>query len=752
MDKLEDIAFRYLPRTLIQHWDENPDIRPVWGYWIHGSLMHCDVTGFTAMSEKLGALGKEGAELMAGVLNEFFERMLSIAISWGGIQIKFGGDAMLLYFPENDHAERSSACGLEMQSAMHEFARVRVKNDYHKLLMRIGVHSGRFYVCSAGQVGTKIGQGEGLLHYYIVGKDVNKAADTEPMAEPTQVVVSDTTYQLINNDKNKLLETEHKGIWLVKKIDAKKRRLKFFDDSALPHHVLNRYLMKPIADGISSGKSEHRRVTIIFIYVTGIAKLLEENEEKSLDHLDQYTNMIFSAAEKYGGHFAASDASEHGDKLIVLFGAPVLQDSQESSAMNFALEIRDKKNKLNIDLEHHIGINTGYVFSGEIGSTARREYTVIGDSVNLSARLMTAADVNEIIVSDFTAVKAKNEFDLEELEPIMVKGKTDPISICKLKGVKQKESTTSQFTSTPLVGRKKETDEINKVYLNDVGEKSSSLLLLGEAGIGKTRIAYEFILSKANVSTTSMSFCKAYNRNLAYSCIRKVILDIASCDEYENPEKHKPMVYDLVEQYANNYKVFFPLLSEIVGFDKCDNDVTNSFDNKTKREKRNEIIQSLIAGYAKYNPLIIFIDNLHWIDRTSKEILSSIFESDCKNIFLISTIRNIAESESVPESLIKANITIENLNKKGANDLLSTIYPLDDKALYDDIYGKSKGNPLFIIELISSGALESGEIPDTLYDIIRAKMDKLEPEHRQYLQSISVAGDSFKNEEVECLL
>ena len=751
MDKLEDIAFQYLPRTLIQHWAENPDIRPVWGYWLDGSLMHCDVTGFTAMSEKLAAVGKEGAELMAGVLNQFFERMLAIAVSWGGIQIKFGGDAMLIYFPENGHAERAAACGLEMQSAMREFARVRVKNDYQKLLMRIGVHSGRFYVCSAGQVGTKIGQGEGLLHYYIVGEDVNKAADTEPMAEPTQVVVSDETYQLINDDKNKLVKTEHEGIWLVKKVDAKKRRLKFFDDSALPHHVLERYLMKPIAEGISSGKSEHRRVTIIFIYVTGIAKLLAENEEKGLAQLDQYTNMVFSAAEKYGGYFAASDASEHGDKLIVLFGAPVLQDSQESSAMNFTLEIRDAKNKLDVELEHHIGVNTGYVFSGEIGSIARREYTVIGDSVNLSARLMAAADKNEIIVSDFSAVKVKDEFDLEELEPIMVKGKKDPISICKLKGVKQKESATSKFTTISLFGRKSEMDKINEIYHESMGKQSSSLLLQGEPGIGKTKIAYEFMLSKSKTLKLSMSFCKAYNRSLAYSCIRKVILDIASCDEYADPEKNKAVIYDFVEQYANNYKVFFPLLAEIIGFEKCDNDVTHSFDNKTKREKRNELLQAMIVEYTKYNPLMIFIDNLHWMDKSSEEVFSSVLNSNSKNIFIISTSRDISESESISESLIKTNLVVDNLDKEGAEDLLSTLYPSGDKTLYDDVYSKSKGNPLFIIELIQSGALESGQMPDTLYDIIMAKMDKLKPEYRQFVQSLSVAGHSFKDEEVECL-
>ena len=117
-------AVRYLPRTLIEYWAKHPGKPPVWGEWLHGSLMHCDVTGFTAMSESLAKSGKEGAEIMAGILNQFFERMLGIANELNGIQMKFGGDAMLLYFTGANHADCAAACGLQMQKAIEDFSRV----------------------------------------------------------------------------------------------------------------------------------------------------------------------------------------------------------------------------------------------------------------------------------------------------------------------------------------------------------------------------------------------------------------------------------------------------------------------------------------------------------------------------------------------------------------------------------------------------------------------------------------------------
>lgn len=747
MFQLEDITFRYLPRTLIEHWAENPDIRPVWGNWLEGSLMHCDVTGFTAMSEKLAEVGKEGAELMAGVLNQFFERMLAIAVSWGGIQMKFGGDAMLLYFPGEEHAQRAAACGLEMQSAMREFSRVRVKDDYHKLRMRIGIHAGKFYVCSVGQVGTKIGQGEGLLHYYIVGEDVNIAADTEPMAEPGQVVISSDTYELFDKESNRIEKTNHEGIWLAKKVSAKKKRLKFFDDTDLPHHILHRYLMKPIAEGLSSGKSEHRRVTIIFIYVTGIADLLKiNNEEKALSQLDKYTNLVIETAEKYGGHFAASDASEHGDKLIVLFGAPVIQDSQESSAMHFAIELKEIMERLDLDMEHQIGINTGYVFCGEIGSTQRREYTVIGDSVNLSARLMAAANNNEIIVSDFTAKRAKNEFELESLEPIMVKGKKDPISICKLKGLINKKVVPINNEKHHFYGRKAEMQMINNIFGAVKEESSMSLLLYGEPGVGKTAIASEFLRGLDEKHKQVEIFCRSYDKNSAYSSIRQFIFSVSRDNGAETDNRFN--IRKLIDRYADQYSEFVPLIDEIIGLDYQDNVVTASLDAKTRREKRLEMLVEMISNLSSYKPLVIFVDNMQWLDSSSTEILSNIMDRDNSKVFIIATARQDEDLFFSPDN----KFYVENLLKQDAIKLLTDISDVNDEDYLESVFEKTQGNPLFLTELVNSGNLEEGNLPDSLYDIVIAKMDKLTPDFKYFLQSTSVVGRNIKTDEIAAII
>jgi len=747
MYQLEDIAFRYLPRTLIEHWANHPDIRPVWYQWLDGSLMHCDVTGFTAMSEKLGEVGKEGAELMAGVLNQFFERMLAIAVSWGGIQIKFGGDAMLLYFPDENHAQRAAACGLEMQSVMREFSHVRVKDDYHNLRMRIGIHSGQFFVCSAGQVGTKIGQGEGLLHYYIVGKDVNKAADTEPMAEPGQVVVSTETYNHLSTGDCKMLSTKHENIWLVKKIAAKKRRLKYFDDTNLPHHILQRYLMRPIAEGISSGKSEHRRTTIIFIYVTGIADLIDtKGEQIALSQINEYTNLIISTAEKYGGHFAASDASEHGDKLIVLFGSPVMQDKQESSAMHFALEVIEKAKSKKLDLKHQIGINTGYVFCGEIGSSARREYTVIGDSVNLSARLMGAANENEIIISNFTAANCDKEFVLEDLEPIMVKGKKDPVSICKLSGVSSDVVNITDSVGSKIFGRSDELTYIRKSYNNNKNN-TGHLLLLGDTGIGKTFLAEEFIRTLNNCKCLT-TICRSYDSNSAYSSFNNILLSMVDLESSSENNIIINNITKAVNEFAPEYLMFIPLLLELIGIPIEEKSEVSSLDARTKHEKRLETITAFITSISTEKPIIIYIDNLQWIDSSSCEIFVSLLNNKKGNIYILSTARNISEIKSFSEKLAENKLVIDDLDKDAAMQMLISISKRNDNQYLESVLLKTQGNPLFIMEMAKTEGLDAGSLPDTIYDVVMNRVDKLSPKTKHFLQGASVVGQKFSIDDI----
>ena len=731
-------AVRYLPLTLINYWQNNPGKSPIWGQWLEGSLMHCDVTGFTAMSETLAQSGKEGAEIMAGILNQFFERMLEIANQWGGIQMKFGGDAMLLYFHGKNHAECAAACGLEMQVAMEKFNHIKINDDTCKLRMRIGIHSGKFYAISAGQDNS-------LLHYLLVGKEVNKAADVEPMAEPDQVVVSDETKDLLSK-QCVLKKTQHKGIWWVTKTGLPKAETNEIQLSNIPPGFLRRYLMPPIADGLTAGLlGEHRRVSVVFINLFGLSELLDsKGESATLDHANRYLNIIFESMSKYRGHLITSDVCEHGDKLLIAFGAPLSVDNQEENAMRFAFEIQEKLHDSNLQLEQSIGINSGFVFTGEIGSSKRREYTTIGDTTNLAARLMSAADKGSIIVSATTAEKSEDLFDLQYLDPIRVKGKSKPINIYKLRNVKSHENLLLKLDKhSSLVGREKELNQLLNLAAKSKNGQHTLAFINGEPGIGKTHLSAELSSQLGSHGwLTMLGICQSYNLHNAFSAwiypLQK-LLNISSGDS-EKAAWDKILIY--FAQKCPQIITFAPLIAEILSTSAESNAVVDSLDLKSKREKRISTIIELVKSAARNKPAFLLFDNIQWMDSSSSEVLRKLLSSSQMPIFIGLASRNDSLPAELQAVFIDLVLHLSALSTRASRELISVNSELsnDDK---NTIIGRAKGNPFFLKELSQSTAIDQDSLPESIHDVIMVRLDHLDNKKKILLRTASVIGQIF---------
>lgn len=735
-EKNENV-FKYLPHTLIENWIKHPEQPSIWGEWLYGSLMHCDITGFTAMSESLARMGNEGAEFMASTLNRFFEHMLGIAGEWGGIQIKFGGDAMLLLFSGPGHAANAAACGREMQSAMRFFRKIKVVDDTCQLRMRIGIHSGKFYSAS-------IGIPDKTLHYFLFGSDVNKAADVEPMAEPGQVVVSTETAEQIR-DQSKCLSTKHDGIWRVTQINASKPASIELNTHTAPRETLRSYMMPPLAEGRTAGLAgEHRRVTIVFIYLIGTSELLDEKgENEALSQVDSYVKMVLTTVEKYGGYLAASDVSEHGDKIIVLFGAPVSRDEQETNSVRFAYDLNNKLNASNLQLQHQIGINSGFVFAGEIGSTWRREYTVIGDNVNLAARLMAAAGEGNVLISESTAKRAGNECELRHLPPIRVKGKSKPIQIYKLEGLKKTRQQLDQSADTPFVGRENEINDLIKLSNRVVRGSCEWAYIYGEPGIGKTRLSVEVSQHLQRSGWRLLhGICRNHTTQTPFSVWLeplKLLFGIELSDASESVWKK---IHAAVNHLCPQLNDFAPLVSEIMGCPGEQNPVIQSLNAKTRHEKRLQIIADLFEGVARENPVIIFLDDVQWIDSSSSELIRALLERKNCSLFICLTSRQEKTPKEISNYDPGVYLHLNILSENASNQLVNSIGDLNDNDIAA-IVERAKGNPLFLKELASNSSDSDGVLPETIHDVIMLRMDRLGDEERNTLQLASVIGVTF---------
>lgn len=732
LDKIRVI--RHLPATLINSWAANPNQEPIWEEWLPGSLMHCDVTGFTAMNESLSRMGREGAEVMARILNEFFETMLGIAQEWGGIQMKFGGDAMLLYFREEGHAHCAARCGLNMQAAMKPFGKLLINEETYCLRMRIGIHSGDFFTAS-------VGQENGLLHYFLSGQDVNLAADVEPKANPDQVVISEQTATLIGNE-SKLRRTAHDGIWEVKDVLAQPREMSPIDIADLPYDVLQHYLMPPLIEDSASIGNEHRRVTVIFIYLQGFSKLLAaKGDGEALRQANLYMNLVFESATRHGGYLSASDASEHGDKLIVLFGAPKSLGNHEPSALLFSQELNEKLKNANLDLQHQIGINTGFVFAGEIGSSWRREYTTIGDNVNLAARLMGAAGEGNILISSSTAERLPRHFKLLELEPIMVKGKSKPIPIFRFEGVSQEAADYSE-DEIPLIGRESEMSELMQVAAQVKQGNMRWRFVHGEPGIGKSRLISDFLKYLSNESwMTMMGICQSYNLHNPFSAwiypLRK-LLGISGIKDSDAAEKISTYFQQNMKELAD----FAPLIADILSVDYPENAIVMSLDPKTRREKRIYVLKEMILAASAQQSLCVFLDNVHWADSSSMEALSEIASLDTSAILIVLASR---ENE-LPAQVATANggdsFKLLCLSDQASRDLLEKRISLTEEQ-YKAVIERAKGNPLFLEELSQNAGVAQGEMPESVYDLIVSRLDHLEASKKVLLKNAAVIGQIF---------
>ncbi|MDH5425725.1 MAG: AAA family ATPase [Gammaproteobacteria bacterium] len=735
------IVLQHLPATLVSEWEDNINQSPVWGKWLHGSLMHCDVTGFTAMSESLAESGKEGAELMAAILNQFFERMLSIANVWGGVQMKFGGDAMLVYFPEAEHAQRATGCGLNMQAAMKEFNKVTVADKVCELRMRIGIHSGSFYSAS-------VGQNRGLLHYLLIGKDVNYSAEVESMAQPGQVVISNTTAKYLK-DKCQLKVTKYPDVWQVKSVTdchVEENSARITNKS---RHILKRYLMPPVAEGkVADVTGEHRRVSVVFIYLNGLSEsLTEKGEEQTLAEINTYINKLIELATQFGGYLAASDTSEHGDKLIVLFGAPVSLDKQEYNAIRFVCELRDYISHSEFNFTQQTGVNTGYVFAGAIGSKERREYTCIGDVVNLSARLMASAWSGNVLVSALTADRSIDGFIWHRMTPIKVKGKSKAIEIFKLMGEDlSEESATDLNNRTPFVGRQVEYKKI--LYLAQTSHDNKWPVcchVYGESGIGKSRLCYEVLnhLYKKGWQRFT-GICHSYSANSAYSAWIDPLRLLFGVTNSDSDNIAWGKIKNTVDNLCPEISDFSPLVAEILGIRAESNVVVLSLDAKSKRDKSMTLIASIIKEVAELHPVLMVFDNADWMDTSSAELIGRII--GCKSIsVLFCVISNTDDLSSVFDvNSVSQTIPLGELNAEDAEHLVSSITSISDENI-KILAGRAKGNPLFLEELSKNVSEGQSDLPETINDVIMAKLDRLN-NGKKVLQYASIIGETFNKD------
>jgi class 3 adenylate cyclase/tetratricopeptide (TPR) repeat protein len=746
-DVSQSVIEAYLPRTLIGHWAASPDSARIWSAELDGCLMLCDMSGFTAMSERLARLGNEGAELMAGILNGFFSRMLGIADEWGGVQMKFGGDAMLLYFGGEESTRRAARCALEMQHVMPEFESVPAGGENHQLRMRIGMHTGTFFAAS-------VGEEHGVLHYLLTGPDVNATAVVEGRAQPGDVVASPACAKALMASGADLVPFDD-GYARVIAIDAAPRTAQNGHGDP-PQDVLLQYILPPLAERLAAGDTrpgvaEHRRVTALFINILGIADLLRRSgRDGALVQVDRYLKIVLQQLQRHGGYLAASDAAEVGDKLIILFGAPVSSERDELNALRFVIDLDAELKRARLPLRHRVGMTTGSVFAGEIGSASRREYTVIGDTVNLAARLMASARPGEVYVGSTTAERAQDEFDLRSMRPLRVKGKSAVIRAFRLLGAKD-IAAEAPSQASDVIGREREVARLMDLSRTAAGGGGAWAFISGEPGIGKSTLIASVAASLEREGWGHVATrCQAQQSGVVLGVWADVLSRLLELDTRDGAEANANRLRETVRALQPARVTFVPLLADLLSLPSEREPMLEFLDTRRKRALLNALVIGIVRAAARRRPLVLSFDDLHQADVPSRELLADLLSGTSGGCLVLATARGI----TIPTELeaVKPDewLTLSEVDRDSARRIAARAGASDDEIAA--IIDRAQGNPMFIEELALNGDLASTELPLTINEVILARLDRLPPDEKAVLKVASVAGPTFAAPHLQVLL
>ncbi len=438
--------------------------------------MFIDISGFTAMSERLARSGKVGAEEVTEVMNASFTRLLQHAYDEGGSLLKFGGDALLLFYSGENHSVRGCRAALAMRRALREFGRFRTSAGIVSLRMSVGVHSGECAFFLAGDSHREL---------IVTGPTVTRTAEMESAAQAGEILISADTAAALPRGS---CTADDRGGFLLKRLapggdDAVR------EDTALVFDRSAEFIPFAIREHLrgATTESEHRQVTVAFLHFDGTDATLTSDEPGVLaGQLDELMRSVQSAAQEHEVCVLGTDIDRDGGKIILTAGAPRSNDNDEERMLRTLHQIREAGGALAL----RIGVNRGPVFAGDIGPPYRKTYTVMGDAVNLAARLMAKASTGQILATDAVLVRSRTQFNTEALEPFTVKGKARPITAHAIGAVRALRAR-GDASRIPLVGREQELGFLASTLESIETQGTAVVELTGPAGIGKSRLIRE---------------------------------------------------------------------------------------------------------------------------------------------------------------------------------------------------------------------------------------------------------------------
>jgi adenylate cyclase len=746
---------------------------------VWGAVLFADISGFTPLTEALArTLGsRRGAEELTRQLNAVYDSLIAEVDRYGGSVVGFSGDAITCWF-DGDNGQRATACALELHGAMAQFGAVRLPSGGTvTLAMKIAVASGtarrfvvgdpaiqhidvlagaalervaiaghlagRAEVLLSPEVGAALGE-SALIVEWRAGRRESGEPALYPVIGGLMTSVAPTPWPLLAPDA---LDEEQIRPWLLPAVYA---RLRAGQDDLL---------------------TELRPAVALFLRFSGIDY---DADEDAGAKLDSYVRWVQAVLARYDGALLQLSLDDKGTYFYATFGVPIAHEDNARRAVAAALELRALPPELSFIHPVQIGISQGTMRAGACGGVTRRIYGVMGDEVNLAARLMATAVPGQVLVGARVRQEAGPTFTWEALPAIRVKGKAAPVPIFALLSARRQRAIRLQEPAytLPMIGRQAELAVIAEKLDRTLTGRGQIIGITAEAGMGKSRLVAE--VSRQAAARGLIGFageCQSYGTNSPYFVWQPIWRAFFGLDSESAPDAQIAALEEALAQINPALLPRLPLLGALFNLSIPDTDLTRSLDAQLRKASREALLLECLKAHSLACPTLLVLEDLHWLDPLSHNLLDAIGRTIVNLPVLIVLAYRPFELPRLQAPRVSglSHFTEINLRELAPEDAERLIHTKLEQILLERAPGpthapdllvqrlleRADGNPFYIEELLNylrdqgidpqdPAALAALDLPDSLHSLILSRLDQLSERQQITLKVASVIGRLFR--------
>jgi len=536
---------------------------------------------------------------------------------------------------------------------------------------------------------------------------------------------------------------------------------------ASPEAYTPKHLAEKILTSKSALEGERKQVTVLFADMKGSMELLAERDpEEARKLLDPVIEHMMEAVHRYEG----TVSNLMGDGIMALFGAPLAHEDHAVRACYAALRMQESVNRYadgvrrteGIPVQIRVGLNSGEVVVGSIGNDLKMDYTAIGQTVHLASRMEQMAMPGSIMMTADALRLSEGYVQVKPLGPVNVKGLTEPVEVYEVTGVGAARSRLQAAAArglTRFVGRTAEFETLCQALERAGASHGQVVALVGEPGVGKSRLFWEFTHSRRTVDWLILeSGSVSYGKATAYLPVIDLLKAYFTIEDRDDVRKIREKVTGKLLTLDKSLEPTLPAFLSLLDM-AVEDQQWRSLDPPQRRQRTLDAVKRLLVRESQVQPLLLVVEDLHWIDSETQALLDSLVETlPTARILLLVNYRPEYQ-HGWGNKTYYSQLRIDPLPPESAGELLQTLLGDDAnlRPLKHLLIERTDGNPFFIEESVRTlveakllagergnyrlaRPVDSTQVPATVRAVLAARIDRLPPDEKRMLQSAAVIG------------